>query len=378
MTTRRETLRWSAGVLAFYLLLAVALTWPLVTEMGSVFVGAAEGDAYEYARHSWWYGFALRNGYPVFEHPLLAYPDGLAGRWLWAIPLQSIPVWPLSELMPQPVAYNLVALARLALNGWAAAYLVRRLLSGAYGGDRLTPYPGAAALLAGAVFATLPAAQGHLFGSHIGILALWPVPLAVDAMLRLRAGGGGPLVYLRAGVLVALSGLGSLMSLVFALAPFAVALVISELVGRRWRALMRVLGGLAVGAALVSLFAVPAVIEQLTDASAVRPGGVVRFSADLLAVASPSFLRPGAPDWSARVLGTNIVEGFGYVGLVAGGAAFRVDRARRVGAGAGSAVESVRHPRDVHRRRARELRAVAIRGAAGTPGAGHHPHAGAL
>ncbi|MEO0565945.1 MAG: hypothetical protein AAF125_27795, partial [Chloroflexota bacterium] len=136
-TPTRAHIRNNLVVFAIYLLLAVVITWPVTANLNTAFIGAPESDAYEYAHHMWYYGYALANGLPVFEHPLLAYPAGLPGAWLWAIPLQSFPAALLRGVMPLPVAYNLTALFRLALNGWATYFLVRRLLDGTHG-ERLT------------------------------------------------------------------------------------------------------------------------------------------------------------------------------------------------------------------------------------------------
>jgi hypothetical protein len=291
-----------------YLLLAVIVTFPLALNLTDGFIGAPESDAYEYARHIWWYGHALREGLPLFSQPLLAYPDGLPGLWLWAIPLQSFPAWLLALVMPLPLAYNLTALFRLALNGWAMFYALRRL-------------PGlseAGALIGGTVFMLYPAIQGHLFGSHLGVVALWPVPLYMDALFRLRTGGSRG-AYLRAGLFFVLSILGSTLNLVFVLFPLTLYILAGDALARRWPGLGRVGLGVIGGATLSVVFVAPALWEQVTALASVRPTGAVRFSADLLALVSPSFFAPHAAPWSARVIGTNIVEGYGYLGLVAGG-----------------------------------------------------------
>ncbi|MEM6281358.1 MAG: hypothetical protein AAF787_04120, partial [Chloroflexota bacterium] len=139
--------RWQyVAAYGFYLLLAVAMTYPLVTQMNSAFIGAPESDAYEYARHIWWYGFAVSNSEPVFEHTYLAHPDGLPALWLWAIPLQSFPAVILDVFLPLPVAYNLMVLLRLALNGWAVFFLVSRLLDGTHFDKKITEHAVPAAL----------------------------------------------------------------------------------------------------------------------------------------------------------------------------------------------------------------------------------------
>ncbi|MEO0565108.1 MAG: hypothetical protein AAF125_23575, partial [Chloroflexota bacterium] len=176
---------------------------------------------------------------------------------------------------------------------------------------------GPAALVSGAVFLAYPTVQGHLFGSHLGMIALWGIPLYLDALLTLRRRATVG-VYARAVLFFVMSMLGSTMLLVFVLAPLTVLILLRWLMMREWVALRRNMIAVLMGGAVAAIFVVPAVIEQLTSPAAVQPEGIVRFSADLLAFASPSFLRPYAPPWSSTVIGTNLVEGYGYIGLVAG------------------------------------------------------------
>jgi hypothetical protein len=158
------SLRWNLVVFLFYFFLAVVITWPLVTMLGTHFAGYSNGDAPEMTRHIWWLKHALQTGQPLVFQPLLAYPDGLEGVILWSNPLQFFPAWLFAFVMPLPAAYNLQALLNLALSGWAACFLVRHL-------TRHAP----AALVAGVVFMASPAIQGHLAGGHGGLLVQWPL-----------------------------------------------------------------------------------------------------------------------------------------------------------------------------------------------------------
>ena len=163
------------AVCGFYGAVAVLITWPMVTTLGTRFLGHPFGDVYEYVRHSWWIKHALQTGQPLFFQPLLGYPDGLNGAWLWAIPLQSFPVWLLAFVLPLPAAFNLTVLMRLALNGWAMHLLIHDLT-----GKR------APALLAGLIFMLYPTFQGQLAVGHIGLLTLWPVPLYLYTLRRVQ------------------------------------------------------------------------------------------------------------------------------------------------------------------------------------------------
>lgn len=164
------------AIYAFYLGVALVITWPLLTVISTRFIGHPFGDAYEYAHHIWWLKYALQTGQPLYVQPLLGYPDGLNSAWLWAVPLQSFPAWLFAFFLPLPAAFNLSALLRLALNGWAMQALAYDLTGGKRG----------PALLAGLIFMLFPTFQGQLAVAHTGLLALWPVPLYVLALLRLQ------------------------------------------------------------------------------------------------------------------------------------------------------------------------------------------------
>ncbi|MBZ0290475.1 MAG: hypothetical protein K8I30_22815, partial [Anaerolineae bacterium] len=62
-----------------FLAAAVLITWPLITVLSTRLAGHPFGDSYEYVRHIWWIKHALQTGQPLFDQPLLAYPDGLSG-----------------------------------------------------------------------------------------------------------------------------------------------------------------------------------------------------------------------------------------------------------------------------------------------------------
>ena len=166
MQTQKRRPPLNLAIYGLYLLVAVVITWPLVTVMSTHFAGYPFGDAHEMTRHIWWIKTALQTGQPLIFQPLLGYPDGIQGVILWSDPLQFFPGWLFALFMPLPAAYNLFALLTLALNGWAAYWLVWKLTNAR-----------SAALLGGLAFMTAPVIQGHLAGGHGGLLVQWPLPL---------------------------------------------------------------------------------------------------------------------------------------------------------------------------------------------------------
>jgi hypothetical protein len=348
---------------AFYLLVAVLITWPLLTVFSTHLIEYPDGDAHEMTRHIWWMKQALQTGQPVFYQPLLGYPDGMEGVILWSDPLQFFPGWLFAFVMPLPAAYNLFVLLTLALDGWAMFFLVGQLT-----GSRR------AALLAGVVFMAAPTIQGHLAGGHGGLLVQWPLPLYVWALFRLRGTelkvkslklkdespvasdqllerekGKGESIKSKAeekgetaarnlklvtqysvlstqhSVLVAalfffLVPLGHTLQAIYALLPVTGWFACWLLLDRDWRALRRLVLAFALGAGALALFLLPVARATFGTEAYTGERGDVRYSIDLLAAVTPSFNHPlfGQLDYTHRVLGVNIVEGSSYIGIAAG------------------------------------------------------------
>ncbi|MBC6935557.1 MAG: hypothetical protein DWB42_06920 [Chloroflexi bacterium] len=290
----------------FYLLAAVIVTWPLAAVFSTHFIGHPFGDSYEYARFVWWFKYALVSGEPLYFQPWLAYPDGLSAWLLWSIPLQSFPAWLFAFALPLPAAMNLSILLRLALNGWAMFVLVSRLV-GARG----------PALLAGVIFLAYPTFQGQLAAGHTGLLALWPVPLYVHSLHSLAAGRRHSA--LSTIFFFVLSVLGSSQILIFLLLPVTALFALMLAARREWPALRRLLAAAGAGAGLSLIFIAPGFVEALNAPPWLRERGDVSFSADLLAIVSPSFQHPlfGRLDYPHAVLGVDPFEKTAYIGIIA-------------------------------------------------------------
>jgi hypothetical protein len=289
-----------------YLLIAAIITYPLAFELSSALAGFVYGDAMQEAHHIWWLGEALRTGRSPFFMSNLAYPDGIAAITLWAHPLQFVPAWALSLILPLPAAANLTILLTMALNGWAMALLCRGLGLG---------HP--AAWIAGVVFMCFPLMQAHLGAGHAGLLVQYPVPLYALALLQLHRGGVGRVLIAAAGFVM--TGWGHTLQVIYVTAPLTLAIILAALHRRAWAAAARQAAAAGIGAAALAVYLLPMAGAVL--GSAYDEGGVVRYSADLLAFASPSFMHPlwGALlDYPRRVLGINLDEGAAYVGAVAG------------------------------------------------------------
>ncbi len=323
------SLRLNLTVYGFYLLVAVIVTWPLVTVLATRFIGHPFSDSYEYARLTWWFTYALQTGQSPYFQPWLAYPDGLTSWLMWSIPLQSFPAWLFAFVMPLPAALNVAILLRLALNGWAMFLLVRRL-TGQF----------APALLAGVIFLAYPSFQGQLAAGHTGLLALWPVVLYVYSLQSLvvspeNSALGTQYSVLSTALFFVLSVLGSNQLLIYLLLPITAVFALLLAVRREWPALRRLLTAAALGAALALVFILPGLIEARRAPPWLQERGDVTYSADLLSLVTPSYQHPifGQLDYTHTVLGVDPFEKPGYIGLAAGAlaliGAWRVRAARR-------------------------------------------------
>ena len=307
---------WSL-IFGLYLLVAIAITWPLVTDISGQLIGHHTGDAYEMGHHIWWFTHALKTGQPLFYQPLMAYPDGVQGISLWSNPLQFFPAWAFALVMPVAAAYNLTILLTMALNGAAMAYLVNRIARReGWDGAGATFY--APALLAGLAFEAFPVFQGHLFGGHAGLLVMWPVAFYVDALYRLNDSPTRGNI-LRTAVWFLVSPWGHTVQAICVLLPVTGLFVLAQAWRKAWGAAWRTCLAAGLGALMLAAFVFPVVADTFADDTYTGDQGYVMFSADLLGLVSPSFMHPvlGQMDYTHRVLGVNLIEGFTYYGVVA-------------------------------------------------------------
>jgi hypothetical protein len=297
---------WFVG----YLLLALLITWPAVLSPVSTVMGSTVGDNFEMMRNTWWFRFALLNGQPFYFQTYLGYPQGFSSIALAANQLQYFPAWALALFLPLPLTYNLMVWLTMALNGLAMAVLMRDLLRA-----------DAPALFAGAVFLTAPTLQAHLVEGHAGLLVMWPVPLFVWALLRALRTETRLLPWSAAAVvLFNLSPSGHMLQVIYVLMPLLIVMFLWLVWRQEWRSVQRLIVILAVAGGFMLLFLQPMIQDTLATSAYVEAGGVVRYSADLLSVVSPSFHHPlwGGLPWPRQVLGVNMAEGSSYVGVVVG------------------------------------------------------------
>ncbi|MEO1162830.1 MAG: hypothetical protein AAFV98_03515 [Chloroflexota bacterium] len=313
---KRPYLNYTLILLGYFALAVLIVGHPPQTLL-THFIGSDTGDTYEMARNVWWFTYALQNGEPVFYQTWLGYPDGINGIVLLSLPLQYFPMWGFAFFMPLQVAYNLTVLLWMTLNGFAMFWLARDRLS-----HTEITQPFVPALFAGMVYLLFPVLQAHLAEGHGGLMVAWAAPLYVYALFRYTETDTFSRQWLVLCVLYFyLTTTGHILQSIYVLVPVTLAFGLGKLWQRDWRSIQRIviMGALASVVVLLALF--PAIQDALTATNITSTGGYTRFSADLLAVVSPSFFHPlwdSLLGYPRAVLGTNLVEGIAYIGLIGG------------------------------------------------------------
>ena len=146
-----------------------------------------------------------------------------------------------------------------------------------------------------------PTMQGHLGAGHAGLLVQWPVPLYVYALLRLRDRGRLARIAL-AALFFFLSASGHTLQLIYVLMPLTLVYGLLLIVRREWAALRRARDRRAGSArSCLGVFLIPVLRATLALRRLHRGRRSVRYSADLLAVVTPSFRHPAVrPIWTTR------------------------------------------------------------------------------
>ena len=291
-----------------YLLVALYLTSPALETFSSSYLGHEDGDAYKLARHVWWYKTALQSGEDIFGQTLLGHPEGYTLFRLWANPLQFFPMWLFAFFMPLAAAYNLGLVLTLVLNGLAMLLLARRWLPAQH------EFP---AILAGIVFLSFPALQGHLAAGHAGLLALWPAPILIILLFD-YADSGGKRRFLGAVIFFVLSALGHSLQALYLLAPLTTLFLLARLYKRDHVGAVRLAGVALAGSAALLLFLSPVLAEAFQRTSSEIGVGHVRDSIDVSSALSPA---DGNPFWRQLAADSAVTEpgdGLGYIGVVGG------------------------------------------------------------
>jgi len=230
-------------IIAVYLGLAVALTWPAAVRLGSVVPGSAHTDLWDSLWSLWFAGDSLLRGRLPYRTALLEHPGG--GTLVVADPLGALLITPLLPLVGLATAYTALVLGQLTFAGAAAHRLAEAVL------ERIAPEGRRAAWVAGVGYASAPVLLSGIHNGNSESFSGGWAALAALWCWRVASEGGARRVVI-AGIALLFAALGSWYGGVVAFL-FAGALLVWPPPGARggWRARLAALGlGLALVAPL--------------------------------------------------------------------------------------------------------------------------------
>ena len=164
--------------LSGYLLLSIALTWPLTRYWGTAYVGNFE-EATRNSWNMWWVRHALAHGQNPFWTDMLYFPDGMQ---LYVQPINisnTFLTLPVYELFGLAAAHNTAVLLAVALTGYGGFLLVRAFVPGV-----------AIPFLCGALLTSGPFHMVQFEFNHLNLLTIQWLPLYFLALYGLERGGG--------------------------------------------------------------------------------------------------------------------------------------------------------------------------------------------
>lgn len=165
-----------AAILGFFVILGVALTYPLLVEFTSAIIGrGSDHEEAIFAWNLWWTRHALLE---LGQNPLwtdyVFQPFTLDLRLHTFALLYGLISIPMQPFLGVGGSLNAMILLTIALNGYTVFLLGRHLLQD----DR-------AALVAGAIVAVNPTLTFHLRAGKPSFAAIWPLALALLFLSRL-------------------------------------------------------------------------------------------------------------------------------------------------------------------------------------------------
>ena len=185
-------LRRDLLVLLFFTALAVLMTWPLITQIGSVYAGNNE-DLWTFQWDNWWIRYALQHGYNLLFTPVQFYPIGVSLA-AHSLSFYNSLLWiPLAALFGDIAAYNLTVLLTFILSGYTMFLLVDYLITRPDAGSKTQDAQSKseirnqesriAALSAGIIFAFAPYHFSQSLG-HVSLASVQWFPLLALFILK--------------------------------------------------------------------------------------------------------------------------------------------------------------------------------------------------
>jgi hypothetical protein len=186
ITMMNSKIRRDLLVFLFFTVLTLLMTWPLISQIGSVYAGNNE-DLWTFQWDNWWTRYALQHGYNLLFTPVQFYPIGVSLA-AHSLSFTNSLLWiPLAALFGDIAAYNLTVLLTFILSGYTMYKLVEYLQGlgiGAQGSGPIahprSPIP---ALIAGIIFAFAPYHFSQSLG-HVSLASVQWFPLLALFILK--------------------------------------------------------------------------------------------------------------------------------------------------------------------------------------------------
>ena len=295
----RRGRRVHLGVLALYSVLAVALTWPLVTHLATHVPGVPQWafDESTFVWNIWYFKHALIDNLVTPLHTeLIYYPLGIDLVLYTYNFYHVLAALPTALAFNLPVASNVTLLTSTALSGYGAFLLVidqaGRRARFALASPRAVTL---AAFVAGALFAFASNRAVYAALGHYDMVTTQWLPFYALMLLRTLDGGLSPRARRRAallaGIFFALTGLAEMISALFLGMFTLIVLLVGLVQGRnlpdRWAQTRTALGGLGIIGAVAFVLWSPALVPILiafanADYGLKGWGDALILSADLL------------------------------------------------------------------------------------------------
>jgi len=278
-------------VLLTYVVLSLAMTWPLPRYLGTQFAGQ-HLDARVFQWNNWWVKQALLQRLDLNHPDYIYYPSGasLSSHNLnWVSSFLSVP---LSLLWGPVVAYNLTFLLTFVLAAFGMYLLVY---------DRVRRRD--AAWIAGLVFAFFPYHVSGNWDGQMNLANIQWLPLFILFFLRTVDGKRGRDAVL-AGLFLGLASLDCWFFAVFLAVWGSVWVLVSLILERdrwTWRLVWLLLGMAVVAGLLIGPFLWPVIADVRKGAVQQAMGYYEEKATDLLAYVTPSSLHPLWGRWVAPI-----------------------------------------------------------------------------
>jgi hypothetical protein len=247
----------AAVFLGFLALTVLLYALPALSRFGDACVGRCVPDTSLYVWCMRWMTYALGHGVDPLFSDLVWAPQGTNLAWVTSLPGPSFVMAPVTALFGPVVSVNLLMVLAPTLAAWAAFLLAREVTG------RTWPS------IAGAAVFGYSTYMGQHMRSHLNLLLILFVPLAVYLVIRHVRGRIGPVAFVALLTLVLVAQF-SVSSEIFATMTLFAAIAVSGAVafggGAIRSRLLRTLPLIASAYALTAIVISPFLIKALADA----------------------------------------------------------------------------------------------------------------